>query len=193
MNQTSFVREFLVYIGRVREFTRRDWLVYITWVGLMLGLVVSTLSVLLVGRAHGVQFPAEAWCVPMGAAIFALAISIDTIGHRTIYKEVLRGGEQLVHHITIFAGITSCVALVLAYPSRTGYAIVAAVMTGVSVMYSLIDEVFHWRRYIASHADRVEMWSHVFIFVGHGIMMAGWWVYYLRGYAGMAETLRYLP
>ena len=47
--------------------------------------------------------------------MFTIAIAIDTIGHRTIYKEVLRGGEQLVHHITIVCGVASCVLLVLAY------------------------------------------------------------------------------
>ena len=36
------------------------------------------------------------------------------------------------------------------------------------------------------------MWSHVFILVGHGTMMAGWWLWYARGYAGVAETLRAL-
>ena len=33
------------------------------------------------------------------------------------------------------------------------------------------------------------MWSHVFILIGHGMMMAGWWLWYARGYAGVAETL----
>ena len=36
------------------------------------------------------------------------------------------------------------------------------------------------------------MWSHVFILIGHGTMMAGWWLWYARGYAGVAETLRAL-
>ncbi len=177
-----------IYVGRVREFTRVDWLVYLSWVGTMLGLVFSTGGFLVFGHAHGARFPAEAWLVPAGAAVFAIAIAIDTIGHRTIYKEVLRGGEQLVHHITIASGVASCVLLVLAYSVR-GAVIPAMVFTGLSVLYSLIDEVFHWRRYISSKADPVEMWSHVFIFVGHAIMMTAWWWFWALGYPGVAETL----
>lgn len=178
----------VVYVGRMREFQRADWLVYLTWVGLMLGLVASTGGFLLAGSRAGVSFPTEAWLVPIGAAVFTVAIAIDTIGHRTIYKEVLRGGEQLVHHITIFCGIASCVLLVLAY-GRSGVWVPAMVFTVLSVVYSLIDEAFHWKRYTSSHADPVEMWSHVGIFVGHGTMMLGWWRFYQLGYPGVKELL----
>ena len=58
---------------------------------------------MLVGRRAGAPLPPEATLVPLGAAIFTLAIAVDTIGHRTIYKEALRGGEALVHHIIIVA------------------------------------------------------------------------------------------
>ena len=104
-----------IYVGRIRQFERVDWIVYLAWVGMMLGLVGSTGGFLLAGARAGAQFPAEAWLVPLGASVFTIAIAIDTIGHRTIYKEVLRGGEQLVHHITIVCGVASCVLLVLAY------------------------------------------------------------------------------
>ena len=179
---------FLIYVGRVREFDRTDWWVYLAWIGTMLGLVASTGGFLLIGHAHGAVFPPEAWLVPIGAAIFSIAIAIDTIGHRTIYKEALRGGEALVHHITIANGVASCVLLVLAYSYRA-CAIPAMVLTGLSLLYSLVDEGFHWRRYVTSKSDPVEMWSHVFIFVGHGIMMAGWWWFYAMGYPGVRETL----
>ncbi|MEJ7602705.1 MAG: hypothetical protein WKG01_32750 [Kofleriaceae bacterium] len=180
-----------VYVGRIREFDRTDWIVYLGWVGMMLGLVVSTGGFLLTGRAADVTWPVEAWLVPIGAAIFATSIAIDTIGHRTIYKEVLRGGEQLVHHITIVNGVGSVILLVLAYRHPV-CAIPAMVLTVMSFVYSLIDEAFHWRRYIRSNSDVVEMWSHVGIFVGHGIMMLGWWRCYQLGYPGVAETLRAL-
>jgi hypothetical protein len=179
---------FAIYVGRIREFDRTDWLVYLGWVGMMLGLVGSTGGFLIAGHVHGVTFPAEAWWVPVGAAIFTIAIAIDTIGHRTIYKEVLRGGEQLVHHITIVCGVASCVLLVLAY-SHPGAAVPALVFTILSLVYSLIDEAFHWRRYVSSESDPVEMWSHVGIFVGHGTMMLGWWLFYRAGYPGVRETL----
>lgn len=180
-----------VYVGRIRAFDRTDWLVYATWVGMMLGLVAATGGFLLLGRARGVVWPSEAWLVPIGAAIFTVAIAIDTIGHRTIYKAVLRGGEQLVHHITIACGVGSVLLLVLAY-SRPVCAIPALVLTALSFVYSLVDEAFHWRRYMRAQSDVVEMWSHLGIFVGHGIMMLGWWRCYQLGYPGVADALRSL-
>ena len=63
------------------------------------------------------------------------------------------------------------------------------VLTFLSVFYSMVDEAMHWHRYMTQKSDRVEMWSHVFIFVGHLIMMGGWWVWYFQGYGGVAETL----
>ncbi len=41
-------------------------------------------------------------------------------------------------------------------------------------------------------ADRVEMWSHVGILVGHGTMMLGAWSWCWQGYPGVAETLPHL-
>jgi hypothetical protein len=177
-----------IYVGRIREFSPIDWLVYLTWVGMMFGLVVITSGFLLAGHRAGVTWPAQAWFVPIGALVFAVSIAIDTIGHRTIYKEVLRGGEQLVHHITIVCGVASVVLLVLAY-DYSGLAIPAMVFTVMSFVYSLVDEVFHWRRYTSHRADPVEMWSHVGIFIGHGTMMLGWWLFYQLGYPGVERTL----
>ncbi len=184
----SFPSEFLTYVGRARQFRARDWLVYVLWIGTISGLFFSTGAFLLYGSAHGAVFPPEAWLVPIGAAIFTVAIAIDTIGHRTVYREVLAGGEALVHHITIGCGVSSVVLLVLAYEYRI-CAIPALVLTGLSIVYSLVDEIFHWRRYLSDHADRVEMWSHVFILTGHGIMMVAWWWCYFLGYPGVAATL----
>ena len=185
---TSFPYELVTYVGRFREFERNDWVAYVTWIGLMIGLVVSTGGFLLVGNAAGVSYPVSAWMVPTGALIFTLSIAVDTIGHRTIYKPEISGAEGLVHAITIFCGIGSCVLLCAAYDHR-GLWIPAMVLTALSFVYSLVDEVFHWRRYVRQHADRVEMWSHVGIFVGHGIMMLGWWGWFFAGYPGVADTL----
>ena len=63
------------------------------------------------------------------------------------------------------------------------------VFTVLSFIYSLVDEAFHWRRYVRKNADRVEMWSHVGIFVGHLTMMIGWWVWFFAGYEGVEQTL----
>lgn len=177
-----------IYVGRIREFDRTDWLVYLAWVGTMVGLVVATGGFLAVGHAHGVRFPAEAWLVPAGAAIFTISIAIDTIGHRTIYAQALKGGEQLVHHICIVNGVASCVLLALAHSQRAAV-IPAIVTTGLSFLFSLIDEAFHWRRYTSSNADPVEMWSHVGIFLGHGIMMTAWWWFFALGYPGVDATI----
>jgi hypothetical protein len=180
--------QLAIYVGRIRQFNRTDWIVYIAWVGMMLGLVASTGGFVWLGECARVAWPPEAYMVPIGAAIFTVAIAIDTIGHRTIYKEVLRGGEQLVHHITIVCGVASCVLLVLAY-EHPGLAIPAMVFTVMSFVYSLVDEAFHWRRYTSHKADVVEMWSHVGIFIGNGTMMLGWWRCYQLGYPGVRETL----
>ena len=185
----SFPSELRVYVGRVSEFSRIDWLVYVSWVGLMLGLVLSTGGFLLAGHLHGVSFMPEAWLVPLGAALFSLSIAIDTIGHRTIYKQEISGAEGLVHGITIFCGIGSCVLLCAAYAHPDRFWIPALVLTVLSFVYSLVDEAFHFRRYLRRSADRVEMWSHVGILVGHGVMMLGWWTWFIGGYQGVAETL----
>ena len=182
-------RAVATYVGRMREFQRIDWVVYLAWVGLVGSLAMVTAAFLAFGARAGAVFPGEAFLVPIGAAVFTAAIAVDTVGHRTIYKQVLRGGEALVHHITIVAGIGSCVFLCLAYPHRPIYAVPALVLTAVCFLYSLVDEVLHWRRYLTQKSDVVEMWSHVFILLGHGTMMLGLWLWYAQGYPGVAATL----
>jgi len=183
------VNAVCIYVGRIRQFRRVDWFVYVAWVGLMLGFCLVTGGFVWLGRRAGAPLPPEARLVPLGAAIFTAAIAVDTIGHRTIYKEALRGGEALVHHVIIALGIASCVLLCAAYTGGRAYGIPALVLTALSFLYSLVDEVMHWRRYLTAKSDVVEMWSHVFILVGHVTMMVAWLVWYARGYAGVAETL----
>jgi hypothetical protein len=184
--------EFLVYVGRVSEFTREDVIVYVAWVGLMLGLVLSTGGFVAVGHFIGAPLPLEAYLVPFGALIFTVAIAIDTIGHRTIYKREIQAAEGLVHGITILCGIGSCVLLTAAYSAPGLSAIPAMVLTVLSFLYSLIDEAFHWRRYVSQKSDRVEMWSHVGIFVGHLTMMLAWWSWFFQDYRGVAEIVAVL-
>ena len=183
-------RAFAVYVGRMREFRRDDWAVYTAWVGMMVGLCAVAAGFVAVGRRVSAPVPAVAELVPIGAGIFTLAIAVDTIGHRTIYKEALRGAEALVHRVIIGLGIGSCVLLCAACRGGAACAVPAAVLTILSFLYSLVDEAMHWRRYLRGQSDAVEMWSHVFILIGHGMMMAGWWLWYARGYAGVAETWR---
>ncbi|MET0595961.1 MAG: hypothetical protein ABW133_24890 [Polyangiaceae bacterium] len=189
----SFPSEVAVYIGRMREFRREDWIVYTAWIGLMVGLCVATGGFIGFGHVHGVKFPDVAWLVPVGAVVFTISIAVDTIGHRTVYKEAIAGGEKLVHGITIFAGIASCVLLCVAYQHRGIAWIPAMVLTLLSLLYSLVDEAFHWRRYVRENADRVEMWSHVGILTGHATMMIAWWAWFFADYAGVPETLAHFP
>jgi hypothetical protein len=185
----SFPSEIAVYVGRIRQFRRQDWIVYLAWVGLMVGLCLSTGGFLGFGYLHGVRFPEMAWLVPTGAVIFTISIAIDTIGHRTVYKEAIAGAEKLVHAITIFAGVGSCILLCASYSRPGPFFIPGLVLTLISFLYSLVDEAFHWRRYVRERADRVEMWSHVGILVGHGTMMTAWWLWFFAGYPGVEETL----
>lgn len=191
--KTSFWQDTVWYASQIKKFDKTDWTVYIVWVGLMLGLLFSTTGFVLLGHMNGVEYPAYVWNIPLGVLIFVTAISFDTIGHRTSYKEALKGGEALVHHITIFAGVTSCILLCLAYTYRDFFAIPALTMVFLSVFYSVIDEWMHWKRFMEKNSDRVEMWSHFFIFLGHFIFVFAWSYWFLQGYPGVAETVQYLP
>ena len=191
MMRAEFIKETYIYASRVKEFDVSDWVAYIAWVGLMFGLFFATAGFIFLGYGNGVDFPSYVWNVPVGTAIFVGAIAFDTIGHRTVYKDELKKGEALVHHITIFAGITSCLLLCLAYRYPEGLMIPSLVMVFLSVFYSVIDEALHWRRYLHGHSDRVEMWSHFFIFVGHLIMISSWSYWFLDGYQGVRETLNF--
>lgn len=188
----GFLNEVVVYASRVKEFSRGDWLAYVLWVGLMLGLLVTTGGFMLVGHLGGVEYPAYAWNVPLGVAIFSVSIAFDTIGHRTIYKEELKKAEALVHHVTIFAGISSCVLLSMAYTYSSFLMFPALVMVFLSIFYSIIDEAMHWSRYARQQSDRVEMWSHFGIFVGHLLFVSAWTYWFLQGYPGVSETLSLL-
>jgi hypothetical protein len=192
MKQTSFLSETIIYMVQVKQFNRSDWVAYIAWVGLMMGLLFATAGFVLVGWNGGVHYPSYVWNVPIGTFIFVAAISFDTIGHRTTYKEELKKGEALVHHITIFAGISSCLLLCLAYTFPIALEVPSLVMISLSIFYSVVDEALHWRRYLNGYSDRVEMWSHFFIFVGHTLMILSWWKWFKAGYPGVSETLNLL-
>ena len=190
---SSFLRDTIDYAAEVRHFDTKDWIVYVLWVGLMAGLFFATFGFVMLGHAHGVSYPSYVWNVPIGCFVFIGAISFDTIGHRTRYREQLKKGEALVHHITIFAGITSCLVLCLAYNYPVFLRIPAISLIALSIFYSMIDEGLHWHRYLTGHSDRVEMWSHFFIFLGHTIMILAWYQWFSEGYPGVAETLAFLP
>jgi hypothetical protein len=192
MSSANFLLETYVYVSRIQQFNKNDWFTYISWIGLMFGLFFSTAGFVWLGSTMGVEYPTYVWNVPIGTFIFVAAIAFDTIGHRTIYKEELKKGEALVHHITIFAGVTSCLLLCMAYSFPVFLRIPSLVMIALSILYSLIDEALHWRRYLNGFSDRVEMWSHFFIFVGHLLMILSWWQWFDEGYPGVKETLQFM-
>src|SRR5690606_20543220 len=109
-----------------------------------------------------------------------------------VYKEELLKAEALVHHITIFCGVTSVLCLIGAYSYPSFFRFPAATLVFLAVFYSIIDEAMHWRRYLIQKSDRVEMWSHLFIFVGHILMSLSWYYWFEDGYPGVAETLTVL-
>ena len=147
-------RALAVYVGRMREFKRGDWVVYGAWVGMMLGLCAVTAGFVAVGHRAGAPLPPAAGLVPLGAAIFTLAIAVDTIGHRTIYKEALRGGEALVHHVIIGARDRQLRAALRRVPRRVGATRFRPWSSrSLSFLYSLVDEVMHWRRYLNAQSD----------------------------------------
>lgn len=185
----TFVGDAIRYAARMKYFSRHDWLVYFAWVGMMLGLLVMVGGFVVAGWWHGVKWPAYVWNVPIGIAIFIGAIAFDTIGHRTVYKQALQQGENLVHHITIFAGVTSCVLLGLAYDHPQFLRFPVWAFTVLSIFYAVIDESMHWFRYHEGKSDRIEMWSHFFIFVGHLVFILPWMYWFEQGYPGVAETL----
>ena len=185
----TFLRDSVLYVSRVKEFERNDWAAYVAWIGLMSGLFFATAGFVVTGYLNNVSYPAYVWNVPLGTFIFVGAIAFDTIGHRTVYKKELEKGEALVHHITIFAGISSCLLLSLAYSYPVFLKLPAFVMVVLSIFYSVVDEALHWRRYLNGFSDRVEMWSHFFIFVGHLLMIFAWWTWFQEGYPGVKETL----
>ena len=188
----SFWQDTVTYACQVKLFKKEDWVAYIAWVGLMFGLLFSVSFFVLFGWYKGVEFPPYVWNVPIGVFVFVVAIAFDTIGHRTAYKEELKKGEALVHHITIFAGITSVLALCLAYDHPSFWRYPAFTLISLAVFYSIIDEAMHWRRYLSQYSDRVEMWSHFFIFVGHVLMSISWWHWFDEGYPGVKETFVFL-
>jgi len=184
---------FYKYVSRMALFTPTDWVVYVVWVGLMLGLFSVVTGFLLVSYLRGVNFPIYVWNIPIGILIFSFAIAVDTIGHRTVYKQALiQSGEQLVHHVTIFAGITSVLLLCLAYHHPAFFRFPVWVMAFLSVFFSFIDEAMHWVRYAKGNSDPVEMWSHFFIFVGHLLMIATWVYWFEQGYPGVEVALKAL-
>ena len=88
------MNQLAIYLGRIRTFRRTDWIVYAAWVGLMMGLCVATGGFVWVGHRASAPLPPGGLAPAARCRDLHARLAVDTIGHRTIYKEALRGGEE---------------------------------------------------------------------------------------------------
>lgn len=181
------------YVGNIRTFKAEDWVGYACWIGMIAMLFVGVTLFLIWGSLHGVEFPGFVWFIPLGTAMFLFALSIDDIGHRTLYKAKLQRGEGHVHKMIGITAVTSVMALCLCYEHGETFRTPALALIGLSLFYSVIDEALHWHRYLSDGVDRVEMWSHFVAITGHVLMIAAWWQWFTDGYVGVAATVEALP
>ena len=185
--------ELNIYIRRIKDFGRSDWVRYLMWIGTVSSLFFGVSSFVLFGAVNGVDWPGYVWFIPAGAGLFTLALAIDDIGHRTVYKQYLIKGEGHVHQMIVATAVPSVIALCLCYEHAETFQMVALGLISLSFFYSAIDEGMHWYRYICHEFDRIEMWSHFFAITGHVVMILCWWQWFKAGYPGVSETLEYLP
>lgn len=184
---------FRAYVANIRAFGIGDWVRYLSWISTLLFLVIGTVSFTLYGKLHGIQWPGYVWIIPIGAGLFCLALAIDDIGHRTLYKADLAKGEGAIHQMIIATAVPSVMALCFCYQHPDTFKMPALALTALSFFYSAIDEAMHWVRYTTKKLDVVEMWAHFVAITGHVLMMAAWWQWFNAGYPGVAETLAALP
>lgn len=190
---TGVFSEITGYISNIRDFGRSDWIRYVCWIGTISSLFIGVTTFVLLGWLNGVQFPGYVWFIPAGTGLFTLALSIDDIGHRTLYKTDLAKGEAHIHQMIVATAVPSVMALCLCYEHPETFKMPALGLIFLSFFYSILDEAMHWVRYMTKGLDRVEMWSHFAAIFGHVLMIACWWQWYSNGYPGVAETLTFLP
>lgn len=185
--------EVRTYVINIRNFEASDWLRYLCWIGTISSLFFGVTSFVLWGYANGVDWPGYVWFIPLGTGLFTAALSIDDIGHRTVYKKDLQKGEAYIHQMIVATAVPSVMALCLCYEHPDTFKMPALGLIFLSFFYSILDEAMHWVRYMKKGIDRVEMWAHFLAIMGHVLMIACWWQWYSEGYQGVAETLKTLP
>jgi len=181
------------YVANIRRFESSDWTRYAMWIGTISSLFIGVTTFLTVGHVNGVEYPGYVWFIPLGAGMFTLALSIDDIGHRTMYKADLKKGEGHIHQMIVATAVPSVMALCLCYEHPETFKMPALGLIFLSFFYSILDEAMHWQRYMTKKFDRVEMWSHFVAILGHVIMIACWWQWYSAGYPGVEETVMHFP
>ena len=189
----SLGREAKSYVQNIKHFDRFDWFKYSAWMTTIFSLFVGLAAFFSLGHLNGVEYPGYVWFILGGTLLFAVSLAFDDIGHRTLYKEVLKTGEGHVHKMIVITAVTSVMALCLCYEHGDTFMVPALALIGLSLFYSAIDEALHWHRYLKMGLDRIEMWSHFTAIMGHVLMISCWWHWYRQGYPGVAETLAFLP
>jgi hypothetical protein len=192
-NLKGVVTEITDYVANIRRFESSDWVRYAMWIGTISSLFIGVTTFLTVGHVNGVVYPDYVWFIPLGAGVFTLALSIDDIGHRTMYKADLKKGEGHIHQMIVATAVPSVMALCLCYEHPETFKMPALGLIFLSFFYSILDEAMHWQRYMTKKFDRVEMWSHFVAILGHVIMIACWWQWYSAGYPGVKETVAFFP
>lgn len=190
---SSVPQEIWNYVTNIKQFGKSDWIRYVSWIGTISSLFIGVTTFLMIGWLNGVDYPGYVWFIPLGTGMFTLALSIDDIGHRTLYKADLAKGEAHIHQMIVATAVPSVMALCLCYEHPETFRMPALALIFLSFFYSMLDEAMHWFRYVTKGLDRVEMWSHFVAIFGHVLMIACWWQWYSNGYPGVKETLLFLP
>ncbi len=171
---TSFPSEFAQYVGRVRQFERIDWAVYVAWVGLMLGWCLRrAASYSWATRTAQRSPPSPGGC--RSARSFSRSASRSTrLGTAPSTRQKSRAPRAWctaspscaasraacfcagpIGGTTSDPGARAHAALALVQPDRRSLPLAP-----------LPAQILGPR----------EMWSHVGILAGHSIMMTAWWV-----------------
>jgi hypothetical protein len=194
MNQVMTIgREIHSYVSNIKRFEFTDWVRYLCWIGTISSLLFGTSAFVFIGFLNDVVYPGYVWFIPLGTFLFVAALSLDDIGHRTLYKQDLRKGEAYIHQMIIATAVPSVMALCLAYENPETFKMPAMALIFLSLFYSILDEAMHWVRYMSKGIDRVEMWSHFVAIFGHVLMISCWWQWFTSGYPGVQETLAAMP
>ncbi|MCY3413116.1 MAG: hypothetical protein INQ03_15870 [Candidatus Heimdallarchaeota archaeon] len=187
--QTYKEATFMDYINATNQFTKVDWIKYIGWVGMMLGLGIATLVFLLIGQANGANYPSYVWLIPIGTFGFTFAISLDNIGHTILYADRISHTELTIHKFTTTNGVLSTIFLILGYAYHDFFFIPILITIALSIFYSFIDEAIHWIRFSQGGSGIIEVTMHFLIMLFHPMMIFAWLYWYIKDYPGVAETL----
>lgn len=176
----------------LRGWSKADYIEFLFSVGGIFGIALSTLFLAIVSLHHKIPIPQQAYSIPIGFMLFAIAWFFDSIAHRTIYKDKIDRDEFVIHNFMVYASGTPlllCFVLAFWWPALMMPFILCFLF--MKTMYSVYDEFgFHWTRYRSGRSDMIEMTAHCFQFIGNILYDVGWyyWIYFAN-YRGVNELL----